>query len=98
MARPILRPMPCLRAQARMTASLTGKTVPARSRASRVWNHGSSLLRGACLGFPEKASVNILVMPTPGMDTKTCRSTLMTSLPRGPASSARAGGRQRRAR
>ena len=33
MARPILRPIPCLRASFRIVSSLTGKTVPARSRA-----------------------------------------------------------------
>jgi hypothetical protein len=31
--RPILRPIPCLRAVARITASLVGNTVPTRSRA-----------------------------------------------------------------
>jgi hypothetical protein len=33
MVRPILRPIPCLRAVARMTASLTGNIVPERSQA-----------------------------------------------------------------
>ena len=33
MARPIFRPIWCLRAACRMTASLTGNTAPARSRA-----------------------------------------------------------------
>jgi len=44
-ARPILRPIACLRAVARMTASLTGKTGPASSRASR--NAGQQPV-GAC--------------------------------------------------
>ena len=45
MLRPILRPMPNLRASAKRTASDTGKTVPARSRALKN------------LGQPEGASV-----------------------------------------
>ena len=38
-ARPIFRPMPFLRAVCRMTASLTGNTVPARSRAILYFGH-----------------------------------------------------------
>jgi len=41
-ARPILRPMWCLRAVCRITASLTGKTDPARSRA--ILNAGHSVM------------------------------------------------------
>ena len=38
-ARPIFRPIWCLRAVCRMTASLTGNTVPARSRAILYFGH-----------------------------------------------------------
>jgi hypothetical protein len=37
--RPILRPMLCLRAVCRITASLTGKTSPAKSRAILYTGH-----------------------------------------------------------
>jgi hypothetical protein len=39
MARPIFRPIWCLRAVCRMTASLTGNTVPAKSRAILYFGH-----------------------------------------------------------
>ena len=39
MARPIFRPIPFLRAVCRMTSSLTGNTVPAKSRAILYFGH-----------------------------------------------------------
>jgi hypothetical protein len=39
MVRPIFRPIWCLRAVCRMMASLTGNTVPAKSRALLYFGH-----------------------------------------------------------
>jgi hypothetical protein len=48
MVRPILRPIPCWRAVARITASLTGNTHPARSQARLYLGH-SSMMSSRCL-------------------------------------------------
>jgi len=52
MARPILRPIPCLRASRRIESSLAGKAVPARSRAMTylVIPSGTGA-RGAAVGL-----------------------------------------------
>jgi hypothetical protein len=44
-ARPIFRPIPCLRAVCKITASLTGKTLPlARSRAILYAGHSFTVV------------------------------------------------------
>jgi hypothetical protein len=45
-ARPILRPMPSLRAVWRITSSDTGKTDPAKSRAILYWGQSRDIGRG----------------------------------------------------
>jgi hypothetical protein len=57
--RPILRPMPFLRAVARITASLTGNTVPARSRAHLYAGHPSMISsRCSYLAHPPLSMTN----------------------------------------
>lgn len=53
-ARPILRPIPCLRAKSRMTDSLTGNTSPANSLAFRYLGHSAMWITtpGYALALP----------------------------------------------
>jgi hypothetical protein len=67
-ARPILRPIPCLRATCRSTDSLTGKTWPARSRA--IWNAGNPLVRrslGVERGFRSRFGLAVSAPSTAAM-------------------------------
>ncbi len=50
MTRPIFRPMKFFRADCRMTASLTGNTVPAKSRAILNFGHSVIVSRLESLG------------------------------------------------
>src|SRR5215468_3588336 len=56
MQRPALRPTPCSRASCNITASLTGKTAPARSRA--LLYDGQSVMLDFC--FPESTLSEVI--------------------------------------